>query len=218
MVEGSPFSQTGVNAMSSQDLEAAVEGLPTERIRRLLDGLERDPEVKLCVGAWWPQCPMVLAAFDPRTAAADPPEARFAAAWDRLATPGSRWQAWISPVGLCAGRVACRADVELLIRVGNQTLARRAQLPRPRRELDARGSLAAGSTPRRAGCPAGSAADPELRPDATLSAGPLSGAPVCPGRSRASSPPRRARVPHPARVRLGRRPPSVGPRAPRRRA
>lgn len=108
--------------MTSNDLQQALEGLGTERLQRLVDGLARDPDVKLTIGAWRPQCPMVLAGFNPSTAASNTPEHRFAGAWDRFAKPEAR--RWVL---LPAGRRTARqADVQFLLRTASAVLARRA--------------------------------------------------------------------------------------------
>ena len=107
--------------MTIRDLQSALDGLPTERLERLVDRLEADPDIKVTVGAWRPQCPMVLAGFDPSHTDPDNPEYRFATVWDRFATP-ARW--WM-PLRL-TGRPACRADVQLLLRRASEVLAHRA--------------------------------------------------------------------------------------------
>jgi hypothetical protein len=120
---------------SAEELQKALAELTTERIQRLVDRLERDPEANVTVGAWRPRCPMVLAGFDPATASPDAPETRFAAVWDRVAVVRrGRW--WNLPVGLVPGRAACRADVRLLWRMANGVLAHRAALvPDVQREM-----------------------------------------------------------------------------------
>jgi hypothetical protein len=103
------------------DLQSALEQLSTERLRRLVDRLERDPDVKVTVGAWRPRCPMVLAGFDPKTADANLPEHRFAAVWDHFASPEAKW--WFPLPS--TGRAARRSDVQLLLRRANAVLAYR---------------------------------------------------------------------------------------------
>jgi len=110
--------------MTIDDLQAALEGLSTERLQRLVNRLERDPEIKVTVGAWRPQCPMVLAGFDPTHADSNLPEHRFAAVWDRLATPDTRW--WLLLLIPATGRPARRSDVQFLLRRANAVLAYRA--------------------------------------------------------------------------------------------
>jgi hypothetical protein len=104
-------------------LSRALEQLPLERLERLVDALERDPDAQLSVGSWRPQCPMVLAGFDPDHAAADAPERVFAGAWDAFARSEPRRRrrrlAW------CTTRVAARHDVQALWRSANATLAAR---------------------------------------------------------------------------------------------
>jgi hypothetical protein len=114
--------------MNPSDLDGALECLSTARIEQLVDRLERDPDVELTIGAWRPQCPMVLAGFDPDTAESNTPEHRFARAWDRLAKPDMRW--WMP---LPRGRGTARhSDVQLLLRTANAVLARRAAGDHPR--------------------------------------------------------------------------------------
>ncbi|HEY1775465.1 MAG TPA: hypothetical protein VGG41_04830 [Solirubrobacteraceae bacterium] len=103
-------------------LRSALAQLPVERLQRLVDALERDPDVALTVGSWRPQCPMVLAGFDPDNAAADAPERVFAAAWDAFATAEPRRRRRLP---WCSTRVARRADVQCLLRCANATLAAR---------------------------------------------------------------------------------------------
>jgi hypothetical protein len=121
---------------SAEELQQALANLATERIQRLVDRLEAKPEVTCTVGAWRPSCPMVLAGFDPRTASPSSPETRFAAVWDRVAVARrERW--WSLPLRRFGpGRVACRADVRLLLRAANGVLAHRAALvPDVQREM-----------------------------------------------------------------------------------
>ncbi len=109
--------------MTIDDLQIALERLSTERLQRLVDRLERDPDIKVTVGAWRPQCPMVLAGFDPENADSNLPELRFAAVWDRFAAPQARW--WVPFPSRV--RTARRSDVQLLLRRANFVLARRAE-------------------------------------------------------------------------------------------
>ena len=108
--------------MTIDDLQTTLEGLSTERLQRLVDGLAQDPDIKVTVGAWRPRCPMVLAGFDPRHADSNLPEHRFAAVWDQFAASEPRW--WIPPPS--AGRIATRSDVQLLLRRASAVLAYRA--------------------------------------------------------------------------------------------
>lgn len=110
-----------VSAMTVDDLQTALEGLSTDRLQRLVTRLERDPDVKVTVGAWRPRCPMVLAGFDPRTETPNQPEHRFALVWDHFASSEARW--WIPLPS--AGRTARRSDVQLLLRRANAVLAYR---------------------------------------------------------------------------------------------
>lgn len=114
--------------MTIDDLKTALEGLATDRLQRLVDRLEQEPDVKVTVGAWRPQCPMVLAGFEPLIAAPNAPEQRFAAVWDRFATR-ERQRLWLFPFTLAARRVASREDVKRLLRTANEVLA--ARQPRP---------------------------------------------------------------------------------------
>jgi len=108
--------------MTSDDLQLALQGLSTERLQRLVDGLAADPDVKLTIGAWRPHCPMVLAGFDPATAAANTPEHRFACVWDRFAKPDPWWR-----IPSLLGRPAARrAHAQLLLRIASAVLAARA--------------------------------------------------------------------------------------------
>ena len=108
--------------MTSKDLEGGLEGLSTERLLRLVDCLEKDPDVELTIGAWRPLCPMVLAGFNPDGASSNTAENRFASAWDRFAKPQWRWRTLVAP----ARRIARRSDVQVLTRTANGVLARRA--------------------------------------------------------------------------------------------
>lgn len=109
-------------------MRVALGELSTERLQRLVDRLERNPDVKVTVGSWHPQCPMVLAGFDPVGAEARCPEQCFAEAWDRFAKtePGTRWQAILWP----APRSARRSDVQLLLRSASAALAGAGSLSR----------------------------------------------------------------------------------------
>ena len=108
--------------MTVDDLQNALERLSTERLQCLVDRLERDRGIKVTVGAWRPQCPMVLAGFTPKDTDSNLPEHRFAAVWDRFATPEGR--SWLRLP--CAGRAARRSDVQLLLRRANAVLAYRS--------------------------------------------------------------------------------------------
>ncbi|HEX4115968.1 MAG TPA: hypothetical protein VHY18_08855 [Solirubrobacteraceae bacterium] len=106
--------------MTIEDLTAALNGLSTARLQRLADGLERDAEVKVTVGAWRPQCPMVLAGYDPMSGSGHGPEDRFANVWDRFASSASGWR--LLPR---LGREARRGEVQALLRATNAVLAAR---------------------------------------------------------------------------------------------
>jgi len=108
--------------MTLDDLQNALEGLSTERLERLVDRLERDPDIEVTVGAWVPQCPMVIAGFDPTCAKDNQPEHRFAAVWDHFATPEQKFRISLR----LAGRPTRRADVQLLLRRANAVLAYRS--------------------------------------------------------------------------------------------
>ncbi len=134
------------------DLQKALNGLETERIQRLVDRLESDPDIRVTVGGWRPRCPMVLSGFDPSTAAVSAPEVRFAKAWDQFAL-AAPWR-WWRPVQIFAARTARRSDVQLLLRNANRVLAERAAVAG-----ELRTSTRASS--------AGSSASPEDGPDPT---------------------------------------------------
>jgi hypothetical protein len=111
--------------MTIDDLSAALRGLSTARLQRLADGLERDPEVRVTVGAWRPQCPMVLAGYDsggydPMAGSGHGPEDRFARVWDGFASSASGWR--LLPR---LGKDARRDDVQALLRATNAVLADR---------------------------------------------------------------------------------------------
>jgi hypothetical protein len=108
--------------MTLDDLHTALEGLSTERLERLVDRLERDPDIEVTVGAWVPECPMVIAGFDPTCSEANQPEHRFAAVWDHFARSEQKFRI---PLRL-AGRPARRADVQLLLRRASAVLAYRS--------------------------------------------------------------------------------------------
>jgi hypothetical protein len=106
--------------MTLDDLTAALNGLSTARLQRLADGLQRDPDAKVTVGAWRPRCPMVLAGYDPPSGSGNGPEDRFADTWDRFAAPASAWRLLPRPV-----RDARVSDVQALLRATNAVLAAR---------------------------------------------------------------------------------------------
>lgn len=106
--------------MTIDDLTAALNGLSTTRLQQLANRLARNPEVKVTVGAWRPECPMVLAGYDPQIGSGHGPEERFAKVWDRFASPPSR--AWPLPR---RERDARRSDVQSLLRATNTVLAAR---------------------------------------------------------------------------------------------
>ncbi len=111
--------------MTTNDLQTALDGLPTERIRRLADRLQHDPDTEVTVGAWVPRCPMMLAGFDPRGVSTYTPEQYFEDTWNRFALPApTPW--WTPPVPLSAGRAARRADVQQLLRAVNRVLDARS--------------------------------------------------------------------------------------------
>lgn len=111
------------------DLVTALEGLGTERLQHLVDTLEREPDVDVTVGSWRPHCPMVLAGFDPTEACGDAPEKRFAAAWDRFATP-QRDRRRLRGLAWWGTRTAQPSDVRFLLRQANAVLAARLAEPR----------------------------------------------------------------------------------------
>lgn len=109
--------------MTAEDLVAALQELSTVRLQSLVDRLEREPQVRLTVGTWWPQCPMVLAGFDPRRASRKAPEHRFAQVWDEFALPRPT-RGFPTPR---IGRQASRRDVQMLLRAANGVLAARSR-------------------------------------------------------------------------------------------
>jgi hypothetical protein len=111
------------------DLQDALDGLASDRLQRLVDRLEHEPGIAVTVGSWLPQCPMVLAGFDPARGEPDCPEQQFAATWDRFAAPKprQRWRAVVWP----APQRARRADVQFLLRAASATLAGRASTLTP---------------------------------------------------------------------------------------
>jgi hypothetical protein len=111
--------------MTIEDLQAALEGLSSARIQRLVDRLEQEPDIQVTVKAWRPQCPMVLAGFEPLTEPANAPEQRFAAVWDRFARPERRHRLPL-PWDIASTQVACRLDVQRLMHRANAVLAARA--------------------------------------------------------------------------------------------
>jgi hypothetical protein len=111
--------------MTIEDLQTALEGLSSARIQRLVDRLEQEPDIQVTVKAWRPQCPMVLAGFEPLTEPANAPEQRFAAVWDRFARPERRHRLPL-PWDIASAQVACRADVQRLLHRANAVLAARA--------------------------------------------------------------------------------------------
>jgi hypothetical protein len=116
--------------MTLDDLHTALEGLSTERLERLVDRLERDPDIEVTVGAWVPRCPMVIAGFDPTCSEGNQPEHRFAAVWDRFARSEQKFRI---PLRF-AGRPARRSDVQLLLRRANAVLANRSARDRSRHD------------------------------------------------------------------------------------
>ena len=113
--------------MTIDDLQTALDALSTDRLQRLVDRLEQDPDIKVTVGAWRPRCPMVLAGFEPGDPDSNVPERRFAAVWDQFAASEPKW--WIPLPS--AGRTATRSDVQLLLRRACAALACRARRSRP---------------------------------------------------------------------------------------
>jgi hypothetical protein len=110
------------------ELMSALAELSSERLQRLVERLEREPDVALTVGSWQPCCPMVLAGFNPATATGEVPEQRFAGAWDRFATPRPR-RRWIPALPWRTANAARPADVQFLLRRANAVLAARLAQP-----------------------------------------------------------------------------------------
>ena len=113
--------------MTIDDLQTALDALSTDRLQRLVDRLEQDPDIKGTVSAWRPRCPMVLAGFEPGDADSNVAERSFATVWDQVAASEPTW--WIPLPS--AGRTATRSDVQLLLRRANAILACRARRRRP---------------------------------------------------------------------------------------
>jgi len=111
--------------MTAADLRGALDGLTSERIQCLVDRLEDDPEIEVTVGAWRPQCPMVLAGFYPLRCAINAPETRFAAVWDNYARGERRRWRLPASLRLSHGAPARREDVKVLLRTANTILAAR---------------------------------------------------------------------------------------------
>lgn len=111
--------------MTIEDLQTALEGLSSARIQRLVDRLEQEPDIQVTVKAWRPQCPMVLAGFEPLTEPANAPEQRFAAVWDRFARAERRHRLPL-PWEIASAQVACRTDIQRLLHRANAVLAARA--------------------------------------------------------------------------------------------
>jgi hypothetical protein len=114
-----------VKGVTTNDLQLALDGLSTDRIRRLADRLRQDPEPEVTVGAWVPHCPMMLAGFDPKAVSSYTPEQYFEDTWNRFALPApTPW--WGAPIPLSVGRPARRADIQRLLFAVNGVLDARA--------------------------------------------------------------------------------------------
>jgi len=117
-------SATTAYSLSTHDhvLDAALARLPIGRLRRLVDGLERDPDIEVTVGAWRPQCPMVIAGFDPGTTEINTAEEQFAFAWDSFAEAQAGDPSSGEPVSAGPAR---QSDVQTLLRMATAQLAHR---------------------------------------------------------------------------------------------
>jgi hypothetical protein len=113
--------------MAADELQTALDGLPSERIQRLVDRLEQHPRAEVSACARGRRGPLTLAGYERRTDALETPETDFALAWDRLAGPEPlirrrrprlSWR-------LSAPPAARRSDVQLLLRTANAVLAKR---------------------------------------------------------------------------------------------
>jgi hypothetical protein len=113
--------------MKAYDLQIALEELSTERLQALVDRLGSGSVSEVTVGAWRPQCPMLLAGFEPTRAAANTPEGHFASIWDGFATacPTPLWRR----LRVRQGLPASDRDVQVLLRMTNAVLAARTQPP-----------------------------------------------------------------------------------------
>lgn len=131
-------------AVSTIELQTLM-GLSTERLTRLVEQLERSPDINVTVGSWLPQCPMVLAGFDHEHASACAPEREFANVWDQFAAGAPRRRSrWVPlfPVSADRPRNARRRHCQALLRTANAVLAARVQSP------SFRGGAACSSTQR----------------------------------------------------------------------
>lgn len=109
--------------MISHALASALADLSTDRIQRLVDRIENEADIELTVRAWRPQCPMVIAGFDPEKAAKNTAEQRFAFAWDRFAV--EKQPRWWTPRLRHPTHRARQCDVQALLRAANAMLAQR---------------------------------------------------------------------------------------------
>jgi len=149
-----------------RDLKSVLESLSTERIERLVNRLEDDPGALVTVGSWRPQCPMVLAGFEPLNSAPDAPEQRFASVWDEFASTNRHgWRALLALMGE-RGRTARRCDVQALLRTANSVLAARQSANARRLRAPAAKAASSPSWTTRSGCPA-----PALPPAPCAAAG-----------------------------------------------
>jgi hypothetical protein len=134
--ERDPCRETATNSattpkegapMAADELQTALDGLPSERIQRLVDRLEQHPRAEVSAFARGRRGPLTLAGYERRTDALETPETDFALAWDRLAGPepvGQRRRSRLS-WRFSAAPTARRSDVQLLMRAANAVLAKR---------------------------------------------------------------------------------------------
>jgi hypothetical protein len=116
-------------------LYTALDGLGSERLQRLADRLEGEPDVSVAVGRLSPLSPMVLAGVDLGGAGPDASEAHFADIWECLAVVQRRGVRRI--LGSRAAGAARRSDVQMLLRTVNTVLAERTARA-SRRDRDVR--------------------------------------------------------------------------------
>jgi len=105
----------------AEPLRAALRQLGSERLANLVSRLD-EPTIRIAVGQWYPDCPMILAGFNPyRSLVALTPEHVFAQAWDSFAAPARRPLGWGR-----LPRIADPEDVDALRRCASEELAERA--------------------------------------------------------------------------------------------
>jgi hypothetical protein len=128
-----PIGSDDALSRAVRTVSRAVEALSDQRLRRLVERLERQPDVEVTVGAWRPQCPTVLAGFDPGGPALNTPEERFALAWDNFATPPGD-ASLRRKAGQPASRPARRPDMRALLQAAQRALPSRVDDVRSRQQ------------------------------------------------------------------------------------